>query len=224
VNSLRSTPLSHARATGRLLTALAVWLVAAAGCSSGPSRIEPPAIDADEAGAQAMEMYDKDGDGFIAGAELDASPELKAAMETIDADKDGKVTDEEIAQRVEAWQANRTGITAVRCSVTFDGRPVEGATVTFEPARFLGGEIQSAIGKTSLDGIATPIIPKEKRPRADTPPGIQLGLFKVRISKEVNGKETIPARYNSESVLGQQVAPDDPAMLRQRMEFALKSD
>ena len=31
-------------------------IIAALGCSSGPSRIEPPSIDADDAASQAMEL------------------------------------------------------------------------------------------------------------------------------------------------------------------------
>ena len=52
---------------------------------------------------------------------------------------------------------------------------------------------------------------------------MHLGLYKVRISKIVNGKETIPSRYNADTIFGQEVAFDDPAMLHMNMHFALKS-
>jgi hypothetical protein len=67
-------------------------------------------------------------------------------------------------------------------------------------------------------------IPKDQRPTPDTPPGLQLGFYKVRISKQVGGKESIPAIYNSETTLGQQISPDDPALLKQNLRFDLKSN
>src|SRR5689334_21833866 len=85
-------------------------LAALAGCSGGPSRIQPPSISASGAASEAMTAYDKDGDGFIAGAELDAAPALKAAMATLDVDIDGKVTEDEISQRIEAWQETGLGL------------------------------------------------------------------------------------------------------------------
>ncbi len=48
-------------------------LAALAGCSGGPSRVQPPSISPSGAASEAMTAYDKDSDGFIAGAELDAA-------------------------------------------------------------------------------------------------------------------------------------------------------
>lgn len=201
---------------------LAIAAVTLAGCSSGPSKIEAPSFDPSSSAAQAMELYDKDGDGFIAGAELDATPGIKAAMATIDGDKDGKVTADEIAARVEAWE--KRGVGQMDCSglVTLDGRPLVGATVTFDPEPIFGDVLQPAIGVTS-DGVVTPSVPKEKRVPADAPPGMRVGLYRVRVSKLANGAETIPARYNKETTLGQQVSADDPAVVGQRVKFQLKS-
>lgn len=197
-------------------------LAAMAGCSGGPSRVTAPSISASGAASDAMTEYDKDGDGFIAGPELDAAASLKSAMTTLDLDKDGKVSEEEIQKRIEAWQSKSAGLTSVLCSVTLDGRPVDGATVTFEPEAFLGGEVKTAVGETA-GGSASPSIPKAERPVADWPPGIQFGFFKVRVSKQVDGKETIPAKYNSETTLGAQVATDDASFLKQNYKFELKS-
>jgi hypothetical protein len=194
------------------------------GCwSSGPSRVQPPDIDAGDAGDQAIELYDKDGDGSIAGAELDAVPGIKAAMETIDADQDGKATADEIAARIEAWQATDIGVMGVNCGVTLDGTALAGATVTFEPESFLGDNIQAGVAEIGAGGSAMVSVPKDKRPAQDTPPGVQLGLYRVRISKLVNGQETIPPQYNFQTTLGQQVSPDDPAVAGQRVRFELTS-
>lgn len=191
------------------------------GCSGGPSRVKPPSIDADDAASAAVELYDKDADGKIAGSELDAAAPLKAALATIDANKDGAVEENEIYERIRAWQAHRIGIMAVNATCTLDGRPLVGAQVTFEPEPYLGDDIKAGSGETSAAGTAMPTIPKEDRPTKDTPPGLQIGLYRVRVSKMVDGKETLPAKYNAETTLGQQISPDDPAIAGQKMRFTL---
>lgn len=201
----------------------AACLVAAIGCSSGPSRIEPPSISASGAASEAMETYDKDGDGAIAGAELDAAASLKASMATLDTNKDGKVQEEEIVARIESWQETGGGSTLIPSRVTMDGKPVVGATVTFEPEAFLGDEMRTAVGETLSQGTTEVSIPKAERGSPDWPPGIQLGFFKVRISKQVNGAESIPAKYNTETTLGQQISGDDPAIKSQLIKFDLTS-
>ena len=185
-------------------------------CNRGPSRIQPPSIDASESASQAMEMYDTDGDGYLAAGELDKVPGLKAAIETLDTDKDGKVSADEIEARIEAWQASRIGVATIMCVLRLDGQPLVGADIAFEPESFLGDAIQPAIGTSDFVGAAYPRIPKEKRPVADMPGGMQLGLYRIRVSKLANGKETIPAKYNTATTLGQQIAPDDPAIQKQQ--------
>ena len=194
-------------------------LALAIGCSGGPSRVVAPSIDPEDAAEQAMEMYDTDGDGFVADSELDSAPGLKAAMTTLDTDGDGKVSAEEVAERVRAWQQTNVGITSIRCKVLMNNRPLQGATVTFDPEEFLGDNIKSAVGISGPLGELTPKIPKENRPRPDSPPGLQLGLYQVRVSKMVNGKETIPAKYNTETIFGQEVSNDDPAIQGHRVIF-----
>ncbi|WP_428305897.1 hypothetical protein [Lacipirellula sp.] len=205
-------------------SALGVSLLAAlAGCSSGPSRVQAPSISASGAASEAMTAYDKDGDGFIAGAELDAAPSFKAAMSTLDLNKDSKVSEDEIRQRIEAWQVKPVGLTSIMCSVTLDGRPIDGATVTFEPEAFLGSSLKAAMGETS-GGQLSPSIPKAERPDPTWPPGLQVGFYKVRVSKQSGGKESVPAKFNTETVLGAQVAMDDPSFLKQMYKFDLKSN
>ena len=65
--------------------------------------------------------------------------------------------------------------------------------MTFEPESFLGDEIKPASAVTSMYGDAMPMIAPEDRPDPKLPGGVHLGLYKVRISKIVNGNETIPA-------------------------------
>jgi hypothetical protein len=193
------------------------------GCSSRPAAVRPPAINASQAGSQAIEMYDKNGDGVITAAELERAPALKEAMSRLDTNTDQGVSADEIAARVDSWKETQLGMTSIRCRVTLDGEPLRGATVTFEPEPFLGTEIKAAVGVTNPFGDAAPTIPKEQRPDPKLPGGIHLGLYKVRISKVVNAKETIPSRYNTETTLGQEVSNDDPAVAKMNMVFALKS-
>ena len=79
------------------------------------------------------------------------------------------------------------------------------------------------MGTTTRFGIVFPAIPKENRPTPDMPSGLQLGFYRVRVSKQANGKEMIPAKYNTETTLGQQVAPDDPALMGGDIPFRLNS-
>jgi hypothetical protein len=205
------------------LTLSLASLLAALGCSSGPSAVRPPSIDADDAASEAMEMYDKDGDGAIAGSELDAVPAFKSAMKNLDKNGDGNVQEHEIAARIQSWQASGVGVLALTWSVSMDGRPVVGAKITFEPEPFLGEEVRAGQGETSSMGTSIVSVPKAERPASDTPPGLQPGFYKVRISKEAGGKETIPARYNSETTLGQEIASDDPAIAGQKTRFELST-
>lgn len=193
------------------------------GCTWGTKRFEPPSISASGAASEAIKLYDTDGDGFLAGAELDKVPGLKAAIETVDTDKDGKVSAEEIAARITAWKASKIGVAGTMCIVKLDGQPLADAMVTFEPESFLGENVLAGIGVTDFTGAAYPTIPKDKRPVAGMPPGLQLGFYRVKVSKEVGGRETIPAQYNAETTLGQQVAMDDAAMSKGRVVFNLKS-
>jgi hypothetical protein len=192
-------------------------------CSFGPAAVKPPAIDASSAGSLAMEQYDANGDGVVSGQELEKSPPLKAALARLDTNGDQAVSADEVAARINAWQAMRTGLTSVRCHVTLDGRPLTGADVVFEPEAFLGDEVKTARGKTNQFGDAAPTVPPEDRPEPDLPGGVHFGLYRVRISTAANGRELLPSHYNTETVLGQEVSYDDPAMQNNNMAFALKS-
>ncbi len=211
------------RAKQILVAIGACGLLASYGCSGGPAAVALPDFDPAGAADKAMETYDTNGDGFIAGDELDQAPGLKAAIKTLDTDGDGKISASEIEQRINTWLQMSIGMMTFSCRVTMNGRPLEGATVQFDPEEFLGGAIQPAVGTTALGGVATPKVPKEKRPTPDTPPGVQAGIYKVRISKKVNGKELVPAKYNTQTILGQEVSKDDWAITNKRVQFNLKS-
>ncbi len=197
-------------------------LIALVGCSRTPARIHPPSIDASAAGAAAIERFDQNGDGVVGGEELEQAPALQAAIENLDTDGDGAVSAEEVAARVRAWQASRIGIMSTSCRVTLDGEPLAGATVVYDPAPFLGDEIKPATGKTDKNGYAALTIAEEDRQDPNVP-GAHCGLYRVRISKQESGSEPIPARYNTDTTLGVEVAPDAEAV-EAGMQFELTRD
>jgi hypothetical protein len=205
------------------LVIAAVAIVPLASCSRGPARVGQPSISPSGAGSQAVEAYDQNSDGVISGNELDAVPALKAALPRFDTNGDKGVSSDEIAARVNAWKDMRTGLASVRCHITLDGQPLAGAEVVFEPEPFLGDEVKQATGTTNQFGDVAPTISKEDRPDPSLPGGVHFGLYKVRISKNSNGRETIPARYNKDTILGQEVAYDDPGIMNNNLAFNLKS-
>ena len=194
------------------LGAMAGW-----GCRWGSSPIRPPAIDAAAAGKRAIKRYDKDGDGLIKGAELDGAPALKAAIENLDTDGDGGVSAEEVTARVKAWQETKVAKMWLSCTVTRRGRPLQGATVKFVPEEFLGDEIRTATGQTNERGVAELSVPLDSNVTGDVP-GVHYGLYRVEITKE---DANIPARYNTETTLGQEVA-HDCADIRRGIKFRLE--
>ena len=195
--------------TGYRVASLVIGLsLTVAGCSSGPSRTLPPEIDADAAAQQAIATYDANGDGVISGKELDKCPSIKDAFEHYDIKHDGKITAAAIAARIREWQESKLGTTAPKVRVLLDGQPLEGATVTFEPEPFLGPHVATASGQTATNGaVLLTIAADSGNPQSERKPGVHCGLYKVRISKQVDGRETIPARFNSNTELGAEIAP-----------------
>jgi hypothetical protein len=182
--------------------------LAAGGCSGGPPRTRPPEIDAEAAAQQAIAMYDTNGDGSISGKELDKCPGIKGAIEHYDIKHDGKITAAAIAVRIREWQETKLGTTATKVRVLLDGQPLEGATVTFEPEPFLGPNVATASGQTVKNGGALLTIATDpQNSQSERKPGIHCGLYKVRISKLIDGHETLPARFNSNTELGVEIAP-----------------
>jgi hypothetical protein len=197
-----------------------VAMVAASGCFfGGPSRVHPPGISASAAGSGAMDQYDTDKDGVVKGPELDKAPSLKAAIKQLDTNHDGGVSADEVSDRVAAWQKSKVGLMSLACTVKMNKKPLSGATVTFEPEKFLGTNVKPATGKTDKNGIANVTIQVAQ----GEPNGVACGLYLVRISKEEGGKETVPARYNTQTTLGKEVALDAEGMQEAMIQFDLTS-
>ncbi len=203
------------------LAFLAACLPCIAGCRRGPARVLPPKISPSSAANAAMAKYDTNKDGYLDAKELEKAPALRSALKEIDANGDGKISADEIAARIAQWQATGVGLTTLTARVTLDGQPLEDATVTLVPEEFLGSEMQKAVGKTNKGGAAGMSI---EHPPAPQYRGVQQGLYRVEISKIVNGKETIPSKYNAETTLGVEVARGAPGMAQGSVPFELKSE
>lgn len=193
----------------RRLVAASVVLVGVvaltSSCSSRPSRVHAPGISASGAGSGAMSQYDTDGDGVVKGEELEKAPSLKAALDNLDTNKDGGVSASEVSARVEAWQDSKVGVMSLSCTVTRYGQPVKGASVKFAPEEFLGSKFKACLGTTDQNGVAILSVPEGERLKADDPPGAACGLYLVEITAPDG---SIPAKYNTQTTLGQEVAMD----------------
>ncbi len=190
-----------AQSLARLSTVvLGLAVLAGFGCwDRGPSRVYPPGIDS-AAASKALQEFDTNKDGFIDGAELDKVPGLKAALKEVDTNKDGKISADEINARIGAWKDSKLGRMPVSCRVTHNGQPLAGATVSFEPEKFLGDQLTVGSGTTNAAGMA-----KITAVWKEGLPGVGPGFYRVKVTKT---GENIPAKYNTETTLGQEVAND----------------
>ncbi len=102
-------------------------------------------------------------------------------------------------RRIQAWADSKLGRKIVTCIVTHNGKPLVGATVKFVPESFLGSELKTAEGTANAHGAARLKVPGSPNP------GVSPGFYRVEITNE---GERIPARFNTETQLGQEVAVD----------------
>ena len=182
-----------------------VALVAMAGCRFQLPALKPPPFDPDAAARAAMEQYDTNQDGVIHGNELQQAPSILFSIDRIDANGDDGASEEEISTMIQdKWVNAGAGVIRVQCDIRFRREPLDGATVTFEPEAFLGDVLHPATGVTR-NGFAAMSVSPEHMPHPNGR-GVAPGLYLVRISKIVDGEETIPAKYNTETTLGIEVA------------------
>ena len=164
-----------------------------AGCDGRPKRIYPPKINAAKAGPAAMEMYDANKDGKLDAEELKKVPSLiPIAKES----KDGVLTAETITELLKKWTEGRVGRVTWAIKFLHNGKPLTDATVQLVPEKFLGVDIKIEPAKTDTTGCAGFTVPVKS---VEDPKGIPLGLYRIEVTKD---GETIPAKYNTETILG----------------------
>lgn len=184
----------------------AVWiplLVLASGCGLSSSKVVAPPVDPAEAASRAMEEYDTNSDGKIDKTE--AKQTVLDAKAGWDADGDGSISEDEIRERLERYEALKPGIQSMTCTVLWRNRPLENAEVVFEPEAFLGESVEMANGTTDENGIAE-LVAEEVAKEDPTLRGIRAALYKVRIT---HPDLDIPARYNTETTLFFELGPMD---------------
>ena len=176
-----------------------------AGCSSSsntnPLESPAPKYDGNAVARAAITQFDKDGNGSLEPGEVSvACPALHQAFAAIDGNRDKKLSTDELVKRVEAYGAVTAGSVSVGVIVTVDGAPLEGATVTFVPEPCMGDALKPASAKTNVAGHCDQFTIDGKTYRG--PPA---GLYKIQVTKDGT---PLPARFNTQTVLGRDVYPD----------------
>jgi hypothetical protein len=200
--------------TARLGCGLAVLgmltLALSVGCDRPPSRVQTAPISPSGAGSKAMELFDTNKDGKISGAELDKAPGLKASLPLLGTDKDKGVTAKQISDRAQKWLDSLVGRMPFTVSVYHNGNPLAGATIKLVPEKFLSEYLTvTPVGKTNETGRASVTLPTTPGPDGD-PVGMSPGMYRVEITKD---GETIPAKYNTETTIGQEVSQDNQEIM-----------
>jgi hypothetical protein len=153
-------------------------------------------------------MYDKDGDGTIAGTELDAVPGIKKNISHYDRDSDGRISKDEIAARINDWASQQLALMGCTYVVTLDGQPLADATITLVPEPYLGPNVKPASGVTTPNSVARMSHADEDLPKtANGRPiaGVKGGTYKIQITHPTR---KIPAKYNTATELGEEIAYD----------------
>jgi len=205
-------PVTHG--AGAHGVALVVGLLLLPGCSRTPPAVKHPLASGSACAAEALALCDKDSDGAIDADELKSCPGLQAAIDRVDADHDQKLSAAEISQRIDKLRSSTAIIMNATVAITRGGVPLTDAQVVVEPEPFMQGLPVPAVGVTDARGEVSLAVQDGKLP------GLYCGLYRVRVSKQQQGRETIPARYNTETTLGFELASDVP--FRQKILFDLK--
>ena len=185
------------------------------GCQcTGTRRVYPPKINP-HAGPDAITMFDTNGDGKLSGRELDKCPGLKAALERLDPSKSGAITADMIEGRIAAWCASGLGRTPVRCYVSHNGTPLQRLDVKFVPERFLGHRDQDGQRSDGCPWRGHDQCPA--RP-AELPAGRAPGFYRIEITRS---GLPIPARYNTDTLLGTEIAIDVAQLQNPGLRFDL---
>lgn len=180
------------------------------GCSSGPQTVKPPKINVSSAAQQALELYDTNHDGKLSQEELAKCPAVLLTLDGYDTNHDKFVDQQEIQDHLTFLLRNGTGATQLACNIMYQGKPLAGAKVVFEPEPYLGSDIQTAEGTTDNTGAAELGMPADKAPAAlKKMKLIQYGTYKVRITHPTI---KLPAKYNTDTTLGYETIPGQPTV------------
>jgi len=134
-------------------------------------------------------MYDANKDSKISGDEFERCSSLKAIA------RNGEVTADTLVNLFNLWQKGDIGRVNVGIRIVRNGQPLAQASVKLAPEKFMGTDIQPATGTTNGNGVTALSVPVAQ---AGVPRGASLGFYRIEVTKD---GESIPAKYNAESVL-----------------------
>lgn len=184
--------------------------VAIAGCSGRPARLTPPSLSPAGVAAALITPADADGDGVLSGDERATVPVLASLLPQFDADGNGQLAQAELESWLEAVRDSRVAVTSFTAIVRHRGKPVTGATLTIDPMPPFKDTIQKAEGQTDDRGRTSPAI------LGAAYPGVNCGIYAVRIEGTGSDGEPLPAKYNADTSLGLAVGaglPPDGAVV-----------
>jgi hypothetical protein len=177
-----------------------VFSLAFVGC--GSPGVPTISFSPDGAAREAMALYDTNKDGKLDAGELKKCTALAVALSELDKNGDKCIDADEIAARISFYATSGTSLRGERAFVVRSGRPINGVTVTLEPEPFMLGAIKPAMAVSDESGdvkLRTQDMPYD---------GVQIGFFKITASqKDANGKELLPAKFNSATTLGVEIGP-----------------
>jgi hypothetical protein len=175
------------RVVGRLAICVAA-LAFVAGCRQGPSRIAAPSWDPDGFADAVLAKLDKNSDGAVDMTEVAAAPGLAKGAVHIDTDKNKSLSRDELVARFQMYRDMRLGLASRSMLVSYKGRPLGGAKVTFVPEFFLEGLVEPASGETFADGSITP------QTEGMDVPGLRAGYYRVVVDAP---SAKLPSKYSS---------------------------
>jgi len=186
---------------------LAFMIATLVGCPGGPTALDVPLIQPEEAARGALATYDTNGDGQLSIDELEACPGIRDAISRYDKDGGGQIAEEELSKRFAMWSDGGVAVTVLTCNVTLNGKPLAGAQVDLIPETFLAKVVQPATGITSQSGMAILAIDTANLPEdmKNIRGVVHQGVFRVEIT---HSEIDIPAKYNSRTTLGKEVSAD----------------
>ena len=145
-----------------------------------------------------MTTLDSNSDGQLSTTELNAAPGLKYSLEELDTNGDSQLSREEIVTRITLYRDLDVGLTQFICLVTLDRRPLADAEVRIVPESFIGDVIEPATGKSYGNGKVRLDVGGQPAPT------VRIGMYRVEVTSP---STQIPARYNTQTTLGIEVAP-----------------
>ena len=173
-------------------------LLAMAGCSRRPSppKVPGPNIAPGDVARAIILQYDTKHLGYLDAEESRKSAAIMDLRKDLGLLAGEPLKEEQLAERAKVWLGGASPRVLPNVGVYLDGKSLDGATVTFEPESCMGSDYHTCSGTTGRSGRCFV--------RGDDPafPGLYSGLYRIRVSKLVGGRETLPERYNSKTELG----------------------